>query len=136
MDKFRAWISNFMQGRYGVDELGHSLCTGVIVLLIASIVFNLIGHIGGSFFYVFASILNGVATVGIIYTFFRILSRDFSKRSAENDRFLKKKRRTQNQKEFKYLKCPHCQQEMRVPRGKGKIAVKCPKCGESTITKS
>lgn len=37
---------------------------------------------------------------------------------------------------YKYLTCPHCQQAMRVPRGKGKIAVKCPKCKESTIIES
>ena len=57
-------------------------------------------------------------------------------RMAENERFMKKERRAANKKEYKYLSCPHCKQEMRVPRGKGKIAVKCPKCGESTITRS
>lgn len=43
---------------------------------------------------------------------------------------------TRDEVNYKYLTCPHCQQEMRVPRGKGKIAVKCPKCKESTITES
>ena len=37
---------------------------------------------------------------------------------------------------YKYLSCSFCGQQMRVPAGKGKIAVKCPSCGEKTIVQS
>lgn len=37
---------------------------------------------------------------------------------------------------YTYLTCPFCGQKMRVPQGKGKIAVKCPSCGEKTIANS
>jgi len=45
------------------------------------------------------------------------------------------KRRWQD-KEHKYLKCPKCSATLRVPRGKGKITVSCPRCGEKKNTKS
>ncbi|MGN0073663.1 MAG: hypothetical protein ACI36W_07735 [Coriobacteriales bacterium] len=137
MGTFQTWLRNFMQGRYGFDELNHRLLTVVIVLLLASLVCTFLGRVANQgLLYGLGNIANMVCTLGIIYIFFRALSRNIPARMAENERFAKKQRRARNQKEFKYLKCPHCAQEMRVPRGKGKIAVKCPKCGESTITKS
>lgn len=152
MNKFQAWFSNFMRGRYGYDELTRTLFTAIIVILIISIVSNLIGHFGGSLFYTICSITNLAGTVLLIYTFFRVFSRNHAARRAENEKFLEKRRRVEakrgksasskknsgarNETEYKYLDCPHCQQAMRVPRGKGKIAVKCPKCGETTITES
>ena len=33
-------------------------------------------------------------------------------------------------KDHKYLKCPKCKQEIRVPKGAGKIRITCPKCQE------
>lgn len=33
-------------------------------------------------------------------------------------------------KDHKYFFCPKCGQSVRVPKGAGKIRVKCPKCGE------
>ncbi|MGN0038110.1 MAG: hypothetical protein ACI36Y_03100 [Coriobacteriales bacterium] len=137
MGKFQTWLRGFMQGRYGFDELNHRLLTAVIVLLLASLVCTFLGRVANQgLLYGLGNIANMVCTLGIVYIFFRALSRNIPARRAENERFAKRQRRARNQKEFKYLKCPHCGQEMRVPRGKGKIAVKCPKCGESTITKS
>lgn len=152
MSKFQAWFSDFMRGRYGYDELTRTLFTAIIVILIISIVSNLIGHFGGSLFYTICSITNLVGTVLLVYTFFRVFSKNHAARRAENEKFLAKRRSveakrgknasskkssgTHNEAEYKYLDCPHCQQAMRVPRGKGKIAVKCPKCGETTITES
>ena len=86
--------------------------------------------------YAVGNIANLASTLGIILVFFRAFSRNIPARMAENERFMKKERRAANKKEYKYLSCPHCKQEMRVPRGKGTIAVKCPNCGESTITRS
>lgn len=33
-------------------------------------------------------------------------------------------------REHRYLKCPKCRQDIRVPKGAGKIRISCPKCGE------
>lgn len=156
MGKFQAWFSNFMKGRYGYDELTRALFTAVIVVLIVSVVSNLLGHFGGSLFYMVSSVTNLISTALILYAMFRIFSRNHVARRAENERFLARKRKAGGQRgnrksaggtgrkqtskkdeaNYKYLDCPHCHQAMRVPRGKGKIAVKCPKCKESTITES
>lgn len=152
MNKFQAWLSNFMRGRYGYDELTRTLFTAIIVILIVSIVSNLIGHVGGRLFYMISSVANLIGTALILYAFFRVFSKNHAARRAENEKFLAKRRNveakrgknasskkgssTRNETEYKYLDCPRCQQTMRVPRGKGKIAVKCPKCGETTITES
>ena len=137
MGKFQTWLVNFMQGRYGFDELNRRLTTVVIVVLLASIVCTFVGRITQlGLLYAVGNIANLASTLGIILVFFRAFSRNIPARMAENERFMKKERRAANKKEYQYLSCPHCKQEMRVPRGKGKIAVKCPKCGESTITRS
>ena len=39
-------------------------------------------------------------------------------------------------KEHKYFTCPNCRTVCRVPRGKGKIIITCPKCGGSIHGKS
>ena len=39
-------------------------------------------------------------------------------------------------KVYRYFKCPHCRQSIRVPRGRGRISITCPKCGTSFIKKS
>ena len=39
-------------------------------------------------------------------------------------------------REHRYYACPKCRQPVRVPRGKGKIAITCPKCKERFIKKT
>ena len=174
MNKFQSWCANFMRGRYGYDELTRAIFTVIIVLLIASVICNLVGHVGGALFYTVSRIANLTGTALIIVACFRIFSKNHSARRAENDRYMARranveqkrgrksagsgsskgandaggifssfkknsggsKSSTRDEANYKYLTCPHCGQEMRVPRGKGKIAVKCPKCKESTITES
>ena len=136
MNRFQTWLANFMQGRYGQDELNRTLCITVIVVLIVSIICQALSWFLGTPLQVLASITNWIGFVLLVITIFRSLSRNMGKRAAENEKFLKGKRKAQNGKEYKYLKCGHCGQEMRVPRGKGTIKVKCPKCEEQTIIKS
>lgn len=68
-----------------------------------------------------------------------MFSRNVYKRSGENTKFLRMtypvtsrfkswKNRWRDRKTHKYLKCPHCKQQLRVPKGKGEITVTCPKC--------
>jgi hypothetical protein len=126
MDKVRVWLQTFMTGRYGVDDLSKFTLGLTLVFVVLSFLFG-----GGLFF------LLGVA--GLVLTYFRMLSRDFAKRSAENAKFLsmtegirKKfrimKKRFDGRKDYRFFKCPDCGQEVRVPKGRGRIRITCPKC--------
>lgn len=75
----------------------------------------------------------------------RMFSRNVEKRRKENMAFLRlvnkpktwyyrSKMRRQQRKLYKVFKCPKCFQKLRVPRGKGKVLIKCSKCGHK-ITK-
>ena len=39
-------------------------------------------------------------------------------------------------KEYKYFVCGTCKQIIRVPKGKNKVSIKCPKCGTSFIRRT
>lgn len=121
-EKFR----RFMQGRYGGDELTRFLM-GVIL---AVIVLNLFAK---------SRLLSYLVLGILLYSYYRIFSRDISRRRAENQKFLntryrlacgaaKQKTQLQQRKIYHIYRCPQCRQKIRVPRGKGKIVVTCPKC--------
>lgn len=118
-------LIRFMQGRYGVDNLNtHALWLVIILLIINMFVGNM-----------FISILSYALWFIVIY---RTFSRQVYKRYAENEKYLKtiqpvtqffnlqKKRISDRQ--HKYYRCPKCKQMVRLPKGKGKIVVTCPKC--------
>ncbi|HIY62850.1 MAG TPA: zinc-ribbon domain-containing protein [Candidatus Mediterraneibacter stercoripullorum] len=131
-------LYRFMQGRNGVDSLSKFLLiTGVVVVLLSALFGS---HPVGMFFYF-------LGWVVIIYCYFRMFSRNISKRYAENDAFLNRtyKIRSFFQKQINIWKqrrvyhiytCPGCRQKIRIPRGKGKIEIRCPKCGTTFIKKS
>ena len=75
----------------------------------------------------------------LVYCYYRMFSRDYNRRYAENQKFLtwqnkikykvnNWKRNLADRKTHHIYKCPSCGQKIRVPRGKGKIIVTCPKC--------
>lgn len=121
MDK----IARFMMGRYGNDTLNNHLLILVIVLIIGNI------FLQNPFIQVFEIML-------WCYVIFRMLSRQVYKRNAENEAYLnlfKPINRKMNlikknaqDKDNKYFRCPSCKQMVRVPRGKGKVEITCPKC--------
>ena len=124
--KISIGLSRFMAGRYGTDKLNSAiLWTGVIVVIIAifipSPLFNLLLHMA-------AYALMGIAL-------FRTFSRNTYKRYRENRRFLMLIGRLKDRK-HRYFECPRCRQPVRVPKGKGKISISCPKCGEKFIKKT
>lgn len=120
----------FMQGRYGTDKLNNSLFVLFFLLwLINVFVFNFWASV----------VLNIIelAVIGIII--FRSLSRNITKRSAENRKFLPiynafmqwaklNIRKFKERKEYKYIKCPVCKAQLRVKNRKGEHKVRCPKC--------
>ena len=126
MNKFRNWFHQFMAGRYGHDKLNSALLwTGVAVVVVAIFIPaplpNLLLHM-------LAYVLMGVSI-------FRTFSRNTYKRYQENRRFLMLLDRFRD-REHRYFDCPKCHQNVRVPRGKGKISITCPKCREKFIRKT
>ncbi len=128
------FLRNFMAGRYGPDHLNTAL---IIFSIFISLVARLI-HL---------TVLVYLSYLVLLLVFFRMLSRNIQRRRAENDRFVrywwpikqKFKRffdRIKNQKTHKFFKCPSCKNTLRVPRGKGKLQITCPKCGERFIKKT
>ena len=126
MNRVNGKIRVFMAGRYGTDDLSKFLLVLTMVLLILSL-FN-----RGSLFYI-------LGLLCLAWAYYRILSRDFAKRSGENTKYLEttagvrktlriQKRRFTERKDYRFFKCPGCSQEVRVPRGKGHIRITCPKC--------
>ena len=129
-EKFR----QFMIGRYGADEFSKVCSMGVVVFLVLHLLTR---------WSVF--LLLGFALM--IYMYFRMFSRNISKRYAENQKFLAKtsKIRMRWNKEINMMKqrkvyhiysCPGCKQKIRIPKGKGKIEIKCPKCQTTFVKKS
>ena len=125
-EKFTAALRHFMTGRYGTDKLNSAiLWVGVGVCLLSlfirvpvvDLVLTLLSYI-----------LMGIAI-------FRTLSRNTYKRYQENRKFLSLLQRIKD-REHRYFSCPRCKQTVRVPKGKGKIAISCPKCQERFIRKS
>ena len=117
-EKFR----RFMYGRYGSDQLN-------VFLLILGVVLCLLGNIPRLYF------LGVVAFVPLIWAIFRMYSRNIEKRRRENRRFVQFFQRLRD-RQNRYFSCPRCRQRVRVPRGKGKIVIKCPACGERFTKKT
>ena len=123
-----------MYGRNGVDSLGKFvLVISIIVMLLAGWTDSLI--------------LSYLSWIGIIYLYFRMFSRNIYKLSSENQWYLNKtykirtffyrqKNLLLQRKTHHIYKCPTCRQKIRVPRGKGRIEIRCPKCNTRFIKKS
>lgn len=106
-------LRRFMYGRYGTDQLGMALLVLTIVLMLL-----------GTFWLNIFTLLSYVA---LFCYCFRCYSRNIAKRRQENARFLRLISPLQD-RNHRYFRCPNCRQSVRVPRGKGRIAITCPKC--------
>ena len=114
-------VRRFMYGRYGADQLGTAL-------LVLGLVLSLLG----SFLW---GILHLVSWFVLIYYAFRVFSKNIPRRRQENAWFLRQTAPLRD-RQHRYYRCPGCRQSVRVPRGKGRIAIKCPKCGQRFEKKS
>ena len=115
-----------MEGRYGTDTLNSViLWSGVIISLISA--------------FIPVPLINLAATMLsyalLFWAVFRCLSRNTYKRYQENRKFLQFFDRIKD-REHRYYDCPKCRQMVRVPRGKGKIAITCPRCKEKFVRKT
>lgn len=155
MSKLGAWLANFMRGRYGFDQLGQALSVGVVVMWILSILLGVLSNALGYWVAWASTIFNWIGLILLVIMLFRMFSRNVTKRQAENAAYLQRKTRRDQRKQsrskdinankgaganssqqYVYLDCAFCGQKMRVPAGQGKVAVKCPSCGEKTIVNS
>ena len=134
MFNWRNKLQQFMEGRNGNDEFSRA------TLMLALIMFLINIFVKTSFFYFIALVL-------VIYTYFRFFSRNTYARSRENEKYLeftyklrtmpaKMKKRQEQSKYYRFFSCPNCHQKVRVPKGKGKIQITCPKCRTTFIKKS
>ena len=123
-----------MTGRYGADQLSRLYLVLVLVLLVIT-----------SFIRI--PILEMLPLLLLIYTYYRMFSRNISKMYAQNQKYLNfrykllvrwsnAKKHFSERKDYRFFRCPKCRQRVRVPRGKGKICITCPKCRNEFIKKS
>ena len=129
----KAWFQRFMSGRDGFDQLNGFLCILSLILVVLG------AWLSGFLYWLGLALL--------LWCYYRIFSRNIQKRYAENMKYLslqnqakdwlaRQKLRFDQRKVYRYFKCPHCRQSIRVPRGRGRISITCPKCGTSFIKKS
>ncbi len=147
-------FQEFMYGRYGNDQLNQCLSIVTLVLIVVNL-------------FTKNRIIWYIALALLIWTYFRMFSRNTGKRSAENDRFLEitsrfrrgggsggsysrqsgqrsysrptaeeRRRQREQRKYYRFFLCPHCNQKVRVPKGKGRIEITCPKCRTTFIKKT
>ncbi len=120
-----------MAGRNGMDSLGR-FCLGASLLLI--LLSGLLVRIP-----LLASLINTAGILLLGYAYFRVFSRNTAKRYEENRIFLKKTdlaAKAAGDRQNRYYRCPSCGQTIRVPKGKGRIEITCPKCRHSFIKRT
>ena len=124
--KLSAHLRNFMAGRYGTDRLNMVILS---VGLVASLLSVLIQFAP-------VNLVLFLLSYGMMFwAIFRTLSRNTYKRYQENRKFLQLTGRLKD-REHRYFDCPKCRQMVRVPRGKGKISITCPRCREKFVKKT
>ncbi len=128
----------FMQGRYGFDDFSRFLFLISAVTILLSSAFR--GKNISMIFYL-------IGWIVLVYCCVRVFSRKIQKRYTENQKFIQKtahiRENFQNirsdmtqRKMYHIYRCPECKQKIRIPRGKGKIEIRCPKCGTTFIKHS
>lgn len=120
----------FMQGRYGVDQFSNCLIWLAVILAVLAMFIKI-------------PFLQIICWALIIYAYVRIFSRNVSKRYTQNQKFLdytwgirnifakiryRIKYGKQTSEPFRIYKCRKCGQKIRIPKGKGRIMITCPKC--------
>ncbi len=127
-------LARFMAGRNGMDGLGRAAMILALIFIVLNMFFP------KAPFYLLSLIL-------LVYSYFRMFSRNVTKRYQENQWFVQKfsgiarwfsRQRDYAgiRKNYRIFVCPSCSQKVKVPKGKGKISIHCPRCGTDFIKKS
>lgn len=141
MDRIKNWfrglgskMQSYMYGRYGVDELSLFLSRMALVCIIAGL-------------FVYPGFFCGLAMALYLVTMLRTYSKNIAKRQREREAYLRmanpvrswfglQRRKFAERKTHRYFKCSQCKKTLRVPKGKGKIKIRCPKCGAEIVRKT
>ncbi len=134
MYSFREKVEQFMVGRNGTDSLSRASIVLTLIMILLSM-------------FTRRNLFDWLALVLLVWTYYRIFSRNTYARSQENAKYLeltnklrilpaKLKKRQEESKYYRFYTCPTCHQKVRVPKGKGKIQITCPKCKGTFIKKS
>ena len=135
--RIRDRFLQFMQGRYGADQFSRCLLWVVLACMVISFFTKGLER----------SIFYWLSLAGLVYCYFRMFSRNYAKRYAENQLFLtrtagirgffaRQKSLMAQRKTHHIYNCPGCRQKIRIPRGRGKIEISCPKCSTKFIKRS
>ncbi|MBR1623942.1 MAG: hypothetical protein IJ675_08565 [Pseudobutyrivibrio sp.] len=137
MNDFRYKMARFFSGRTGVDALGRTVTWLALILMLLTMITH-------------SNVIYLIAMACLVYSIWRMLSKNYQKRYYENAKFLEKTagiRRTftsffsktkynyQQRKIYAIFKCPNCKQKLRAPKGRGRIQVTCSKCHTQFIKK-
>lgn len=130
-------IQSGMENRCGLDELNNFIMLIGFIYVVAALftekwIFTLVG------------------AAFIVLCYLRVFSKKLDKRKKENDFYMKymgsmvaiterlklvarMKIKTLQDKEYAYFVCKTCGQIVRVPKGKNKVSIRCPKCSHTFI---
>ena len=119
-------LMEWLRGRQGPDDLAvFSVNLAIVIVLV-----NVFARTGW---------LGWVGLALVAYAMFRIQSRNLGARARENEAFLRAlgpaRPWVQNPRAawaelraYKHVRCSSCRQRVRVPRGKGRLRMTCPRC--------
>ena len=123
-----------MYARNGSDQLGRTAIVAALVLDVVSMFVIRNRHLQ-----LVGILLYWVAMALLLYAIFRVFSKNLYKRREENSKFLQWTWKVKNGRSaakarhadtaHKYFTCKNCKTICRVPVGKGKVIITCPKCG-------
>ena len=127
-------FQNFMSGRYGVDDFSKALLYATLALCLVSL-------------FTRNRMLNLLLTAGLVFIYYRMFSKNYSRRYQENLWYLQQKDKVmhffrrqnslaQQRKTHRIYTCPQCRQKIRIPKGHGKVQITCPQCKTAFIKRS
>ena len=127
-------FQNFMSGRYGVDDFSKALLYATLALCLVSL-------------FTRNRMLNLLLTAGLVFIYYRMFSKNYSRRYQENLWYLRQKDKVmhffrrqnslaQQRKTHRIYPCPQCRQKIQIPKGHGKVQITCPQCKTAFIKRS
>ena len=122
LQRWKQGFARFLYGRYGPDQLNNALLILGASMAVIGMLFSL-------------PVLTVLSYLPLGLCIFRMFSRNANRRRLENQRFMQLLNRLRD-RDSRYYSCPRCHQTVRVPRGRGKINIHCPKCGNQFVKKT
>ena len=118
--RFGNTLARFMYGRYGNDQLNRFLLWVYFGFWVVSLFFRSFMTVG--------LVLTALLWTLLGWMLFRMLSRNISRRQAENRWYLHQITRLKDIRRYRYRRCPHCRGMLRLPIKRGRRTVTCHRC--------